>query len=349
MGIGNWLGFGKRPGLLDGIDGLASPFAGESSLNSVVLSDIFGPNTAEFPLDRSQAITIPAVSKARNLIINTVCKFPLRALSADGTEAVQPTWLYRTDSLVTPYERLAWTLDDLIFYGYALWEVERSESTGLILKANYCPQADWTITDGHVLIREQQVPEDSYILINSAFEGLLTVASRTLRGARDIELAWQGKVRNPIPYTVLSHAQGVDAAPQLEQEDIDALLAQWSKARRSPDGALGYLPPELKMEVFGETDPQLLVEGRNAIRTDIGSFLNVPVAVLDGTVGVDSLTYSTTEGNRSRFLDDLSFWTQPIEAALSMDSVVPRGQRVRFDMTEAYASIPTPTGSPVED
>jgi hypothetical protein len=348
MGIGNWLGFGKRPGLLDGIDGIASPFASGSTLNQVVLSDIFGGDAESMPLDRSQAITIPAVSKARNLIISTVCKFPLRALTADGTEAAQPAWLYRTDSAVTPYERLAWTLDDLIFYGYALWEVERG-AAGQITRANYVPQAEWNITDGHVLIREQQVPEDSYLLINSAFEGLLAVASRTLRGARDIELNWQGKVRNPIPLQVISHVQGPESATQLPQHEIDELIADWKRSRRDVDGSVGYLSPELKMEIFGEVDPALLIEGRNAIRTDIGSYLNIPVAVLDGTVGVDSLTYSTTEGNRSRFLDDLSFWMDPIEARLSMDDVVPRGQRIRFDMSSAYATLPNPTGTPVED
>jgi hypothetical protein len=57
----------------------------------------------------------------------------------------------------------------------------------------------------------------------------------------------------------------------------------------------------------------LMVEGRNAIRTDVGSFLNIRASMLDGTMGIDSLTYTTTEGEKNSFYEfDLPFWTDPI-------------------------------------
>jgi hypothetical protein len=206
--------------------------------------------------------------------------------------------------------------------------------------------SEWTITDGKVLIREQEVPEDAYLFFDSPHEGLLNVANRTLRAAIDIETSHSAKVRNPIPLVVINGS----AEHPLEQDEIDSLLAQWSKARRSPDGALGYLPDGLTMTTHGETDPQLLIAGRNAIRTDIGSFLNIPVALLDGTIGVDSLTYSTQEGTRNRFFEEsVPYWTDPIEARLSLDDAVPRGSRVRFNKADAYAPTPNPTDAPELD
>jgi len=42
-------------------------------------------------------------------------------------------------------------------------------------------------------------------------------------------------------------------------------------------------------------------------------------------------------------------WFEPIEARLSQDDVVPRGQRVRFDRGDIAAPTPSPTGPTVED
>lgn len=351
MGVLSWLGVGKRTGDLlksSAIDlGITSPWA-EGNLSSIVYTDILGVDDLNtMPMTRAEAITLPAVSKARNLLISTIGKFPLVVLNKDGPLAEQPAWLYRTDGNVTPYERIAWTVDDLIFYGYSLWRVVRGADTK-ILDAAYVPMIEWKITDGHILIDDQEVDESEVILFNSPFEGLLNIGSRTLRGARDQELAWTARVRNPIPMTVLKDKN--EEGQGLTADEIKEVLTQWGTARRDLDGALGYLPPGLELETHGEADPALFIGGRNASRTDIGSFLNIPVAMLDGTIGVDSLTYSTTDGNRNRFYDEsIPFWTDPIEARLSMDDVVPRGQRVRFDKTEAYAVLPNPTDAPTED
>lgn len=324
--------------------GISSPWA-EGNLSSIVLSEIIGADVADsLPMTRAEAITIPAVSKGRNLLISTICKFPLVTLDATGATSTPP-FLYRTDTAVTPYERMAWTIDDLIFYGYSLWVVERG-AEGQILTANWCPHADWKVTNGHVLINDAPAEPETYILFNSPFEGLLNIATVTLKGARDQEKAWTAKVRNPIPLTVIRSTGDT----QLTQPEIDGLLGAWGKARRSVDGALGYLPPELELQTHGVVDPALFIEGRNAARTDIGSFLNIPVSMLDGTIGVDSLTYSTETGTRNRFYDEsVPFWTDPIEARLSMDDVVPRGTRTRFDKTEAYAALPNPTDAPEQD
>jgi len=91
------------------------------------------------------------------------------------------------------------------------------------------------------------------------------------------------------------------------------------------------------------------VEARNAVRTDIGSFLNIRASMLDGTQGVDSLTYTTNSIERNAFYEiDLPFWTAPIESRLSQDDVVPAGQRVRFDKYAEYGA-PIDTDIPTED
>lgn len=328
--------------------GIASPWSPGFS-SQVILSDLFGTELAEsLPMTRQEALKVPSVSRALNLLQSTICRFPLKALDANGVLVSQPTWLYRTDGPETPYERLAFTISDLVFYGRSLWVVERG-AAGQIIRADWCPTDRWTITEGRVLVDEQPIPEVNYLFFNHAFDGLLTVANDTLRGARALDKTWVSKARNPIPLTVIRQVNDGSTAA-LEQDEITDLLAQWQAARRSPDGALGFLPQGLELETHGEMDPAFMENGRNALRTDIANFLAIPVALLDGSLAQASLTYVTTEGNQNRlYAETVPYWTTAIEARLSMDDCVPRGQRVRFDLSEAYALTPTPTSAPAED
>jgi hypothetical protein len=331
--------------------GIASPLTKSPTMSPIVITDVFpdlDPNSV--PLTRAAAIGIPAVSKARNLLVSTIGKFPIVALKAGVAIPSQPTFLTRTESNVTPHERLAWTVDDLIFYGYSLWTITRgTKQNGSlyapIVSAEYVPFDLWKIEDGEIIVDDDPVDDLDVILFNSPFEGLLTIANRTLRGAIDQEKTWVARARNPIPMTELH----VTDAGALDDAEIKAFVDTWSKARRGVEGAVGYTPAALEIRTHGTEAPDMSVEGRNAIRTDIGSFLNIRASMLDGTMGIDSLTYSTTEGERNSFYEfDLPFWLDPIAARLSMDDIVPRGTYCRFDMYNTFTT-PAPTGPIVED
>lgn len=353
---------GRTHGLLSNAISLpiTSPYSPSPQLNGLILEDLFAPaDLQKLPLIREQAIAIPAVSKARNLLVATISKFPLRAIraNADGTDTdvtSDHSWLYRTNGVVSPYERMAWTVDDLIFYGVSLWLLNRGvpdkDGRRAILNAEWCPTSIWCFKRDEaqqlrVYVDGLPIADDGYVLINSPFEGLLTIGQRTLRGARDVEESWVGRARNPIPLIELK----VTDDTELEEGEIEKFVDAFAAARTKPNGAIGYTPPGVEIVVHGEAKAELAVEGRNAIRTDIGSHLNVRASMLDGTMGIDSLTYTTTAGEKNSFYEfDLPFWTDPIVARLSLDDIVPRGIRIRFDMYEEY-NLPAPTGARVED
>lgn len=337
-----------------------SPYSPAPELPPIVITDILGSDAVKnLPMNREQAISIPAVSKARNLLVSTIAKFPLRAIrtNEDGSETDvtrEHTWLYRTNGPVSPYERMAWTVDDLMFYGCSLWLLTRGTPAGEdrrrpILNAEWCPKSNWGIGEHNgqpaILVDGVAIAEDGYMLINSPFEGLLTIGLRTLRGARDVEESWVGRARNPIPVIELKVTDDWNGT----DEEVKAFVDAWAKKRTEPNGAIGYTPPGIEIIVHGEAKAELMVEGRNAVRTDVGSHVNVRASMLDGTAGVDSLTYTTSQGEKNAFYEfDLPFWTDPIAARMSLDDIVPRGTRVRFDMYEAF-NQPTPTGAQVED
>lgn len=333
---------------------VTSPWADSSSLLPAIGGELFGLDVFKnMPLGRTEALSIPAVAKARNLLVSTISKFPLKALNKDGVLADQPAWLYRTNAEVSPYHRMSATVDDLIFSGKSLWLARRgTKQSGAkfapILEASWVPLNDWAFRDGQYFVHEIPVNEDDVILFHlPLFPGLLAAGSRTLRGARDTELAWTARIKNPIPLTELN----VTDDTNLTQVEVDTWEAAWLAKHAAGEPALGVTPAGMELKTHGEgSDAELYIENRNAIRTDVGSFLNVRASMLDGTAGIDSLTYSTTEGERNAFYEfDLPFWTDPIEAALSQDKCVPAGQRVRFDKYETYSPTPTPTGAPTED
>nr|WP_246287101.1 phage portal protein [Schumannella luteola] len=330
---------------------------GEDRLTTIAVAKAIMPDGAkveDFPLSREEALLIPAVSRARNLLVSTIAGFPLVALDKNGPldSERQPTFLYRDDQQDTPYERMAGTVDDCLFYGRALWLLDRgagdSPTFGPVLNGTWLPASKWTITNGHVMVDEQAVHESEYLLFNiPMYAGLLAVGDRTLRGARDTEVAWTDRIKNPVAALILRVTDS-DAMP--EGAEIEDFVNEWKSATRANGAAVGYVPEGVEMDTHMATDDSgLFIENRNAIRTDVGSHLNLRPSMIDGTSGIDSLTYTTKDGERNAFYDfDLPFWTKPIEAALSASKIVPRGQRVRFDQYDAY-NPPIRTGVPTEE
>jgi hypothetical protein len=250
------------------------------------------------------------------------------------------------------------TFDDLYFHDCCLWMCERgTKQDGArfapILNAWRVPITDWRVErmdDGRqrILVNERPVPSENVIYIPGPHggNGLLSSAKDTIRGARAIERAWVARVRTPIPPTLFEQTEQEIA----DDADVQGLVTKWSSARGNPEStATAFVPFGLRA-VFPpiNDDSQMFIEGRNAVRLDIANFSNIPAGLLDGSTATASLTYTTTEGQKSSFHEQtLRFWTAPVEHRLSMDDIVPRGQRVRFDIT--YQTQQGPTGEAAED
>lgn len=329
--------------------GIVSPWT-QGQLSQIVWSDIFG-SEAKF-VSRADAMSIPAVAKARQILVSTIAKFPLRALNADNVDVTADyPWLFETSGEVSWWHTMAWTIDDLIFSGWSLWGVER-DANGGIVKAERCPIERWQVNpEGVIQIADASgnyvdAEADSVILIPGPFEGLLKVASRTIRAGAKLETSVLSKSQNPIPAIEL-HATTDDP---LEPDEVLALVDAWAAARGDENGAIAFTPHNIEVRAHGSTEASLLIEGRNFLRIDVGAFLGIPAALMDASLSTASLTYSTQEGQRNEFADfTLPYWVEPIQHRLSMDDVVPSGTRVRFDFGTLYAPVQEPTGAPVGD
>jgi hypothetical protein len=224
---------------------------------------------------------------------------------------------------------MAQTIDDLIFYGHSLWVVERG-AENQIIDAVRVPFDKWEIdTDGQILINGIQPDARSVIYFPGPFEGLLNVAGRTIRGAVDLEASWAGRARTPSPAIVLEEKEDNG----MTQEEASAYVKAVAAARRDPDGTVMFVPYALNARFEGQVSSDLMIEARNAVKLDVANFMNIPTAMLDAALPKASLNYETQEGRTESFIERLPYWTEPIEARLSMDDVCPRGQRIRFDFS----------------
>lgn len=327
---------------------LASPFApSPDQLHSIVWADIHGTDYA--PVTRATAMAVPALKRARDVLIRTIAAMPLISLTGDARDDPQPRWLQRTDGELHPWHRMVWTIDDLFHHPYSLWAVQRGSVTdgSPILHAGRVPYHRWHIDgDRQILVDDQPVQASQCILIPGPHGGILDDNGVAIRMAADNLQAAGNAARNPVPNVDLHYTGEDDLTP----EQIDAVVERWSTKRRSQTGGVGFTNRLIEAKPMGSHDANLLVEGRNADAVDMARVASVPAAIVDASSAGASLTYETTEGRNQQLLDyGAQLYMDAVAARLSMDDCVASGRRIAFDTSQLTQLTPNPTGAPTDD
>ena len=298
-------------------------------------------------ISRAQAMAVPAVNRARRVLCNRVALSPLRAYRATELAAEQPRWLDRTDGPVSPYHRMLWTIDDLLFYGWSAWAAQR-DYAGQVIAADRIPFDRWHIDDqGRVIYRDDDGTEsvasaESVILIPGSDEGLLTASPGAIRHAADLLHSAAKAAENPAAYIDLHQT---NESP-ITEEDRQRLIDGWVRARRGENGGVAFSSAGIDVRELGAPIEHLLVEGRNAAALDVARACGVPGQIVDATTPTASLNYENAEAKNRDLIDyGLSAFMAPVSARLGMDDVVPRGISLRFDLesdTGPGASVGAP-------
>lgn len=313
---------------------VASPWAAPATLERVVWSDVFG--TDHTPLTRAEAMSVPAVARARRLIATSVARLPLVATDTPTGNRVTspPRWLDRTDGPIPAYHRMLWTVDDLLFYGWSLWTVQRG-TTGTVRRADRVPVDRWTFdTDGTVLVDDDPLPADRAVLIPGVDDGLLADGARAIRHGSHLIAAAERAAETPTANLELHQTND---AP-MKDDEIKALVETWAAARRGRNGGVAYTNNAIEVREHGSVDPHLLVEGRNAAAVDIARAAGIPAAMLDAAAEASSMTYQTVAGrNRELIAYGLAPFMAAVSSRLSLDDMTPRGTRLRFDTDDFTA------------
>lgn len=331
---------------------IVSPWNERGDLAKIVIPEIFGTD-ARLPMQRSAAMGIPAVAKARHLIAGDLAKCPLRQYDNDAEDVNQPTWATRTDGRQSPWFRMLWTVDDLVFHGLSLWGVIRGSAYGSafgpILEAERIPFDLWDLNaNGEILYDGLPVLREDVLLFTGPHEGILNMGGgAALRAMLNLEETVADRAANPVPMIEL-HWEGED---EPTDEEVDAALAAWAAARKARGGAVAFTPRNMRAIMHGQaTDNGFMIDARNAGAVDAGRLTNVPAAMLDASNVNASLTYETLGGRNLEYKDrTLDSYASAIAARLSMDDVVPRGKRMALDLSQIIVTTPASSGAPTPD
>jgi hypothetical protein len=249
----------------------------------------------------------------------------------------------------SPWWRLTWTVDDLIFYGLSVWYVTAWDADHrLPLRMARLPWGCWgvsdtgqiTDTDGHPL------PAEDVRVLAGPHEGILNFAQRTIRAAASLEASAQDIAKRP--FRVELHQTSDITLTQAEKSDLVAATRQ---ALQDNNGVL-FTNSAIETKDHPIDSADLLIDARNASAVDVARMVSLPAAMIDATTAGASLTYETTQGRNAQWIDSsLILYTRAIESRLSMDDVVTQGQRTALNTTALTNTTTTvdPTGPNLED
>ena len=148
---------------------------------------------------REAAMSIPTISRARDLLCSAVGALPLTLLSITFNEQGEPveqrlppaTWMNRPDPNRTRQWSLAWTTDDLLFAGRAYWRISaRYESTTYPSAFELMRASDVSIdANGRVTWCNRTIPSEDVVEFLSPLDGLLTTGFRAINTAINLDAA----------------------------------------------------------------------------------------------------------------------------------------------------------------
>ena len=341
-----------------------SPWADDSFLERVVIPDIW-PDAVPRPMTRGEAMMGPAVSRSRHLICTTIAALPLVVLRGDTPlpDRDQPYWCYGTDGQLgaldddqrstyglfvgqSPFQRMLATADDLLFCGWSLWLITVADPFGRPLRAVHIPFALWDVDGDGRIVDQDGHPFDgaAVILIQGPHEGVLGYGAATIRAASTLEATAASVAQTPFRLGLHQTSEIT-----LSQDERSALVAETRRALADNQGIL-FTNSALEVTEYRLDSAELLVGGRQAAALDVARHMHIPGAMIDAEPSGSTLTYSNPESRNQQFIDySLAAYTDAIAAALSMDNVVPAGQRTAFDTSSLTTTVAPTTGAPTPD
>jgi len=297
-----------------------------------------GANTAT----REQAMMVPTVARARNIICSSIASIGLEVIDRSTgmeIEDATPRVIRTPDPRIPGSATYVWTCEDLLFYGYAYWQItELFADTYRVRSVQRVSPARVTIQTNSIaseieyyMVDGTPVPNSgvgSLVVFNGNDEGLLNRAGATIRTGAELERAAAMYAREPVPSMVLK-----SNGTALPADRIAKLLDSWGAARRSRGTA--FLNADVELQSVG-FDPEKLQlnQARSYVATELARATGIPAYYVDAETG-SSMTYSNATTQRQTLLDfSLIPLMTSISERLSMPDFVPSSQEVKYDLSD---------------
>ena len=296
-------------------------------------------------IDLNSAMQVPSVVKCRNLICGIVAGIPLELYKkSTGEELGSPVWLDQPDYRQPRSVTISYTVQSLLFYQVAYWEVTDVyaldgrpsrfawvQNDRVTVKLNkYNTEVDY------YMVNNERRPDNgvgSIVTFQSLNPGVLVSGARTIRAALDIERAASVAAATPIPSGHIKNS-GAD----LPEPVVQGLLAAWKSARASRSTAyltstLDYIPTQFSPKDMMYTD------AIQSASTQIARLMNCPAYMLSADANASMTYQNILDARKEFFAYTLAPFVCAIEDRLSMNDITANGNMVRFAVDETFLRV----------
>jgi len=306
---------------------------------------------------RNRAMSVPTISRARDLMASVVACMQLKMYNeiwnGDEMEKVPlapRTWLRRIDPTLPNNHILAWTFDDLFFFGRAFWYVTSRTADGFPASFTRLPAAMiqtldqsgpvWFAPSKQIVFQGGELNPDDVIQFLSPIQGIVYMSEQAVATALKLEAARYRNSSSAIPAGVLRQTGG----EPLSAQELADLAAAFNAARETNQtAALNEFVQYT--ETLTSPDKMLLIDSAEFQAMEMARLCNIPPYLAGISVG----SYSYQSSAESR----MDLWTFGVRAyagciagTLSQNNVLPNGTYVEFDvedyLTGEYSMINQP-------
>jgi phage portal protein BeeE len=301
---------------------------------------------------RNRAMQVPAVSRARDLHASVISAMPLTMYRETWNETTREmddeylaprSWLRRPDPSI-PYETMmAWTFDDLFFFGRAFWYITSRTADGYPASFTRLPAGSvttqdqdgpvWFAPSNEVFFQGQMIDPTLLVQFISPLQGVIYSSEQAIATAIKIEDARYRNANTAIPSGILKQTGG----EPLSAQELADLAAAFNAARSTNQTAA--LNEYLSYEATTATpDKMLLIESAQFSALQMAQICNIPPYLL----GIPTGSYAYTNSRESRWdlwLYGTKTYAECMTSTLSGNAVLPNGTYVEFDTDEYLGEI----------
>jgi HK97 family phage portal protein len=296
-------------------------------------------NSIALRVSRKDAMSVPSVARARNLICGTVASIPLEYYNKrTGEVMAAPRWINQLSKNQPSFVTLNWMVDSLLFYGVCyLRVVERYQEDGRPSAFEWIANTRVTYTtdlEGIMITQYyvdiQPIDMNDIVTIQGLDEGVLERAGRTIQSAIDINKAASVASATPMSSGILKNT-GADLPPA----EVSGLLSAWKRSRQNNSTAYLTSTLEFQSTQFSPKD-MMYNEAIQNLSTEIARAMNVPAYYLSADQNT-TMTYANVQDERKQFYAlSIEPYIQAIQTRLSMDDISTFGHEVRFAVFDTF-------------
>ena len=302
---------------------------------------------------RNRAMRVPTINRARDLIASVIGNTPMKMYRKrwdenEGEmveEEIAPrSWIAQPDPQLTYATFWSWVFDDLFFFGRAfLWCSSRT-SDGMPNSYTRLPAAMVNTLDmsgpvfafgksNQIYFQGAQIPTEDVIQIIGANQGIIYQSPQVIATSLALEDARLRNSSSALPAGVLRQTSG----EPLSGQELSELAQAFEQARKSNQiAAINQFVEWQPTDV--DASKMLLSDAAEFQSKEAARMCNIPFFLNGNSVG--SYSYQSNQGARQDlYVFAARSYMSVIEQTMSMNSVLPHGTCVKFDVDDYLSEI----------